>query len=38
MHVAHIPLNGLIESSVRFLVSVAADELIRVRLMGVLSS
>src|SRR3972149_2716934 len=36
MQVAHIPLNGLIESSVRFLVSVAADALRRVKLIGVL--
>jgi hypothetical protein len=25
MHVAHIPLKGLMESSVRFLVNVAAE-------------
>jgi hypothetical protein len=30
MQVVHIPLNGLIESWVRFLVSVAAEEFRRV--------
>src|SRR5437868_3016834 len=33
--VVHIPLNGLIESSVRFLVSVAAEALRRVKVMAV---
>src|SRR5690348_8469482 len=33
--VVHIPLNGLTESSVRFLVSVAAEALRRVKVMAV---
>src|SRR5215467_6483549 len=33
--VVHIPLNGLMESSVRFLVSVAAEALRRVKVMVV---
>src|SRR5512135_309451 len=33
--VAHMPLKGLMESSVRFLVSVAAEALRRVKVMAV---
>src|SRR5512147_1420114 len=36
MQVVHIPLNGLTESSVRFLVSVAAEALRRVYVIGIL--